>query len=124
MARNVPVRLPNAEDAQIERAKGAEDLLNVDPPGGQGTASVFRSFGFHPSEWEVLARALQNHALENRIEGTTATPFATKYTVTGPAQAPSGDEIRLRTVWIVEQQAERPRLITAYPIEASETDDS
>lgn len=118
------MRLPNAENAQIERAKVVEYLLNVDHPDGRGKARVFRSFGFHPSEWEVMARALQNHALENRVEGTTATPFGTKYTVTGPVQTPSGDEIRLRTVWIVEQKAERPRLITAYPIETSETDAS
>ena len=118
------MRRPNAEDAQIERAKVVESLLNVDHPDGRSKASVFRSFGFHPSEWEILARALQELALENAVEGTTVTPFGTKYTVVGPVQTPRGDELPLRTVWIVEQQAERPRLITAYPIETSETDDS
>lgn len=120
----MPVRLPNAEDAQIERTKGVEYLSNADHPEGRGKARVFQTFGFHPSEWEVLARARQDLALENRGEGTTVTPFGTKYTVVGTVQTPRGDEFSLRTVWIVERQAERPRLITAYPIETSETDDS
>ncbi len=116
--------LPNAEEAHVERKKVVEYLLNVDHPDARGKAHAFHQYGFRSSRWKKFARALRNHALQHPVADTNTTPFGMKYVIEGPIQAPNGEDLHLRSVWITEAEAAAPRLVTAYPIDASETDDS
>lgn len=115
--------LPNAEEARVDRQNVVEYLLNVDHSDAWGKAQVFRKCGFRPSKWEEFARVLRDHASQNHVTDTNSSPFGTKYVVEGSILTPTGDELPLRTVWIIEPDAVRPRLITAYPTDAPETDD-
>ena len=46
------MRLPNADQARIERAKTADYLLSTDHPHGRDKAAAFLRFGFSPERWE------------------------------------------------------------------------
>ncbi len=44
-----------------------------------------------------------------------STPSGTKYKITGPLICPDGRTPRTLTVWIIDDGATDPRLVTAYP---------
>jgi hypothetical protein len=41
--------------------------------------------------------------------------FGTKYVVSDKIRAPTGAEVNVTTIWIVDSTDGRPRLVTAYP---------
>ena len=60
MAQPVParvtVKLPNAENALVERSKVTDYLLAFDHPEGAGKAEFFTRLGFTAAEWEIWRR--------------------------------------------------------------------
>lgn len=74
------------------------------------------SYGFSVQNWEVLAKALRQHAAENKLAKTEQTPFGTRYVVEGPLQTPDGRTPLVRVVWFVERGETVPHLATAYPL--------
>lgn len=63
----------------------------------------------------MLEQGLLNIARSHDVVETSRTPHGTMYVVVGPLVGPSGSTVRLRTVWIVDSGATRPRFVTAYP---------
>lgn len=114
------MRLPNAEEAKVERRKIAEYLLCVSHPDGAAKAEFFGRFGFSLERWEILAEALRKHGQSHGVTKRVESAFGTRYSVDGRLDTPDGRNPSVRTVWIVEKGSRVPRLITAYPVEESE----
>jgi hypothetical protein len=55
------MKLPNAAEAVVERAKIVEYLLNPEHRYGASKARFFSRFGFQAQDWEQLAQALLSH---------------------------------------------------------------
>jgi hypothetical protein len=83
--------LPARELLLVEREKILDYLLNLDHRYGASKARFFGAFGFRRDAWEVLRDALCEH----------------------------GRRPPICTVWQLDANQTAPRLITAYPSEAS-----
>lgn len=114
------MKLPNAQLAIVEREKVTGYLLNAEHRYGASKARFFSEFGFDSSVWEVLAQALLEHGQRHAVSKMRETPFGPRYEVDGELTAPNGRTPRLRTVWQLDYGEVAPRLITAYPLEASD----
>lgn len=108
--------LPRAEDAIVEDSKVSGYLLNFDHDDGKHKAAFFVAFGFSPDQGEQLAEALRSHAIRNDVTKAVASPYGVRYVVEGPMSAPDGREPGVRSVWIIDEGEELPRLVTAYPL--------
>jgi len=111
------MRLPGVSQARVEQSKILEYLLNEDHPEGGSKAAFFRQFGFQRRRWEQFAEALRNHALHHEVRQKVESTHGTRYAIEGPLQSPDGRNPVVRSVWIVEDVATTPRLVTAYPIQ-------
>jgi hypothetical protein len=111
------MRLPHGVNGLVERDKVVKYLMNARHPEGAGKARFFLSLGFRPEEWQALAEALLRVATEGHVVQVIESVHGSKYIVDGPLNAPNGQTVVVRTVWIGEPGQERPRLITAYPRE-------
>jgi len=111
------MNLPNAAAVEIAREKITDYLLNPQHPDGAGKAAFFAAHGFTVEEWQVLADALRRLAASCPVAKKVDSPHGTKYVVDGSLATPVGETPLVRTVWIVDQGADNPRLVTAYPHE-------
>jgi hypothetical protein len=50
------VKLPNVENARIDRTKIVDYLLAIDHPEGAGKATFFLRFGFTIDDWHLPMR--------------------------------------------------------------------
>jgi hypothetical protein len=73
-------------------------------------------FGSSPDAWEVLAEALRVHACAHDVTEVTPTEYGTLYRIEGAMASPEGRQPRVRSIWMVDTGADRPRFITAYPL--------
>jgi hypothetical protein len=83
-------------------------------------ARFFEAFGFRAEAWNVLAEALREHAARHDVTTTTETGFGPRYEIDGNLHAPDGRRPRVRVIWQLDHGEVAPRLITAYPAEASD----
>lgn len=97
----------------MPRAKIEGYLLSDAHPEGRFKARFFRGVGFTAAV--DLERALLEIALQGRVTALTTTGYGQLYVVDGEVASPTGILVALRTVWIVETDANVPRLVTAYP---------
>ena len=116
--------LPNHENAIVPESKITDYLLSPSHPDGRGKAVFFMRFGFSAHTWQQLAEALLRHASEHELTKVELTPFGTRYIIEGTLQTPIGQQPRIRAVWFIESESDVPRLVTAYPVDVRETDDS
>lgn len=107
--------LPNVENAIITEKKLIEYLLSLSHPSGRSKARFFLSIGFKREKYILLCETLLTHARVNEIKSKKSTAFWTKYIIEGDFSAPDGNEYKLISVWIIENQSEIPYLVTAYP---------
>ena len=110
------MRLPNPDAAHVDRNKLTRYLLSETHPIGRWKARFFRGVGFDDAHADVLRQELIAIAKTGEVVDTTRSPHGVKYIVEGVLKAPSGAEVRLRTVWIVHTGEARPRFVTAYPV--------
>jgi hypothetical protein len=111
--------LPNAHLALVEREKITEYLLNPAHLYGASKARFFNRFGFNLADWETLAKALREHGQHYQVSKTCETLFGLRFEVDGELNEPDGRMPRVRTVWQLDHGQVAPRLITSYPLEAS-----
>jgi hypothetical protein len=109
------MKVPNANQAVVEHKKVVDYLLNLIHPDGAPKARFFLSMGFAPDEWQILADNLREMILENDITERIESLHGLKFIVDGPIRTPVGQWPRVRTVWIIDEGASAPRLVTAYP---------
>ncbi|MBM4033270.1 MAG: hypothetical protein FJ291_16015 [Planctomycetes bacterium] len=109
------ITLPNADHARIDSRKITEYLLCSTHPEGASKARFFKGFGFRIEDWQVLAGAIRAHGAAHLVVRVVESAYGTRYTVEGPLETPSGRKPIVRTVWVVDEGPDAPRLITAYP---------
>lgn len=109
--------IPNAQSAFIPPEKLTDYLLNLAHPVGGSKARWFVSIGYDPDDPARLEADLLNVARTSSDYVEEQTGFGVKYVVRGQLASPSGDLANVWTVWIVETNDTRPRLVTAYPDE-------
>jgi hypothetical protein len=110
------MRLPNAAGARLDPEKLTRYLLSDAHPVGRSKAKFFRGIGFDQSNIAVLEQGLVGIVTTEAVVETVASRHAVKYIVDGVITTPSGNRVRLRTVWIVETGQDIPRFVTAYPL--------
>lgn len=110
------MKLPEAEQAIIERGKIADYLLNPGHPDNGGKAAFFGACGFHRDEWDALAHVFRSLAVTGEITKTLDSPHGMKYILDGKITTLTGHQCWLRTIWIVDSGSSQPRLVTAYPL--------
>jgi hypothetical protein len=109
------MKLPNAEQALVEREKIADYLLDAAHPDNGGKADFFGRFGFRREEWKTLADALLKLAREAEVTSSSTSAHGQKFVIIGRIEAPSGRAATVQTIWIVDSGTEAARLVTAYP---------
>ncbi len=109
------MKLPNAEQATVEREKVTEYLLSTTNPSGRSKALFFLRFGFSTDSWEDFAESLRLQASANDVVRIVETIHGPRYSVDGTIVAPDGRTLLVRTVWQFDLGSEYPRLITAHP---------
>ncbi len=109
--------LQNKEQAWVEEMKIIGYLLKSDHPVGGPKAKYFRGCGFSSSEWVGFADALRHHAKHNLVSRVKTTAYATNYSVDCNLPTPDKTNPCIRTVWEIRADDQRPRLITAHPLD-------
>jgi hypothetical protein len=110
------MNLPNIEQVEVPRVKVVDYLLSQTHRDGQHKARFFRRFGFTPTEWQVLAAALKQHAVEHGVAREEPSPFGRRFVVEGIIHCPDGREPLVRSVWFLRSEEIVPRFVTAYPL--------
>ena len=113
------MKLPNANVALVEREKITSYLLDSSHRFGASKARFFMQFGFRVEDREMLAKAFREHAQRHEVSKETEKGFGPRYEIDAEIDAPDGRRLRIRTVWQLDRGQIAPRLITAYPLEAS-----
>ena len=109
------MQLPNCDNAYIPPAKLAEYLLSETHAVGKSKAKFFRTLGFNETNSGDLKHQLLAIAQTEPVTKVLSSPYGTKYVVDGLIKTPDGNSVQVRTVWIVEEDEDRPRFVTAYP---------
>jgi hypothetical protein len=86
---------------------------------GRTKARFFASLGFDRADWSALRRALLALAASGEAEAGERTRFGQKYIVRGTIRGPAGRTGRVLSAWIVLAGEDFPRLVTAYPGDAT-----
>jgi hypothetical protein len=109
------MQLPHRENAVVAPEKLTHYLLSFSHPVGRSKAKFFQSHGFTRQNWALLEAGLLALARVQEVAETETTPHGTKYVLVGPVPTPAGEEVVLRTVWIIDHGQDVPRFVTAYP---------
>jgi hypothetical protein len=112
------MKLPDANQAAVDRGKIADYLLDPGHPDNGGKADFFTQLGFHRERWEVLAAALKALAVSDEVTDASETPHGRKYVITGRIQSPGGKSPLVQSIWIVDKNRDAAGLVTAYPRKA------
>jgi hypothetical protein len=110
------MKLPRNEDAFVPEKKLSDYLMSETHSVGKEKARYFRSLGYSRANLDQLEEALIEIAASNEVSEAIRTPFGTKYVIDGDMITPTGITARLRTIWILEKEENKPCLVTAYPV--------
>lgn len=110
------MKLPNARQARVQREKITGYLLAENPESGRGKPGFFARFGFNAENWRELANALKVVAEGYDVVEILETSFGMKYVIDGQIETPDGRDPYVKTVWQIDWGSDRPRLISAYPL--------
>jgi len=111
------MELPNRSSAQVPLEKVTDYLLSETHAVGKSKARYFRSYGFNDATASDLAEKLLKIAQHAPVDSSERSPYGTKYIVDGELETSNGVMIQVRTIWIIENDTEIPRFVTAYPAE-------
>ena len=108
------MRVPNWEQAVVDRRKLQEYLLSATHSVGRFKARYFSALGYESEQWEVLEADLRK-TLDSEAAEPTDSEFGTKFTIRGNIVGPSGRKATIKTVWIILNNEEILRFVTTYP---------
>ena len=108
--------LPNVDQVVVPRAKVADYLLSQTHRDGRHKAAFFLRFGFTPDNWQEMAAALKQHAVDHDVTREEPSPFGRRLVVEGIMHCPDGREPLVRSVWFLRSEKTVPRFVTAYPL--------
>lgn len=107
--------MPNNELSIVADNKITGYLLSESHEKGKHKANFFKRFGFDLTDIKTIRNALLQHSIEREIEATKETGFVNKYELKCEFQTPDERNPCMVTVWIIENDEEVPKLVTAYP---------
>lgn len=99
----------------IAKDKIENYLLSLTNPYSKSRALFFRSKGFNETNMNLFEKRLLEIIHSNNTSDEEQSAYGRKYIVDGTIQTPCGEDITLRTVWIVEIGRRKPVFVTAYP---------
>jgi len=108
-----PMKLPNADLAEITESKLRDYLLSKDHPVGRFKAAFFARLGYSQESWRRLETDIRR-LLSGDAEEVGSSEYGRKFLVRGTLNGPAG-RANVITAWILLNGEQRPRLITAYP---------
>jgi hypothetical protein len=108
------VKLPGAEQVEIDDRKIRDYLLSPAHPVGRFKARVFAALGFDATMVDAFGAEVRRIALAGDVSAVEDIEFGRKYTVPGELKGPSG-EVPVVTVWIQEPGRAGVRLVTVRP---------
>jgi hypothetical protein len=106
--------IPGAERAIVDAAKVREYLLSPEHRVGSAKARFFAQLGFDQKNWALLQQQLRGFAALDAQIGA-ANRFGQKYIVASTIKGPAGEVSSVVAVWIVLNNEDFPRFVTAYP---------
>jgi hypothetical protein len=107
------MKLPNSENAFIAKEKILDYLL--DEENSKGKSNFFNLFGYFKDNFEDLAKYLIKLSSSGEVSETEHTKFGLKFIISGNIIAPNGRSIVMTSVWIIKNDEDFPRFVTAYP---------
>lgn len=111
------MKLPARDLAHVPERKLTGYLLSLSHPVGGPKARFFRRHGFDDSRADLLRDELLGIARQADVKDTEETAYGTKYVLDGSLTTPRGEDLAIRTVWMIEDRGpDAPRFVTAYPV--------
>ncbi|MCG3130339.1 MAG: hypothetical protein FLDDKLPJ_01094 [Phycisphaerae bacterium] len=108
------MKLPNGDEAYIDRRKLVDYALNPDHDDGKHKAALFRDLlGMTRESVEELISVLRQGALEGEAVPGRRDRYGHRYTVDIDLTGPRGAVV-VRSAWIIRAQEDFPRLVTCY----------
>ena len=108
------MKLPNPNKAVIPQQKIQDYLLSQSHPIGRFKSIIFRDLGYTTDKWELLQSDFTDF-LVKEASHKADTDYGRKYEIRGNITGPKGKTISIVTAWIVLNNEDFPRFITAYP---------
>jgi hypothetical protein len=108
-------KLPNADKAIIEAGKLKDYILSPVHPVGRFKAAFFRKLGYSFANWEVLEQHLRDLILTEDFTKTEEIHYGKKFIIEGQLECPSGEKVKVVTVWVILEGDNIPRFVTVYP---------
>jgi hypothetical protein len=109
------MKIPNNTEAIVDANKITDYLLSETHEQGKSKAAFFKRFGFDSSSSTIFEEALKTHAVDREIVKENDSPYGKKYQLECDIDTPDERNPCIVSVWIVENDSDEPRLITAYP---------
>jgi len=109
-------RLPEKIELAISEAKIRDYLLSTSHPVARHKARFFRSLGFDQQHWALLMERLQEQARLNEAE-LVVSEYGRKFVFRTLLTGPNGRSAELVSVWILVDNGQTARFVTAYPKE-------
>ena len=109
------VVLPNASKAEIDPAKVHNYLLSSSHPIGRFKQPFFVALGYSGDRWQQLEADLLDLATTGDAQIGQKTEYGQKYEVRGILEGPSGRSAEVVSVWIILENEDIPRFVTAFP---------
>lgn len=107
--------MPNRNTSNVEDQKITGYLLNPNHKDGAPKEKFFTMHGFSLEEIEVFRTALINHAINRVVAEQMTSPYGKKYILVCEVETPDKRNPCIKSIWIINQGEENPRLISAYP---------
>lgn len=108
-------KVPNRNKPIIVPEKIKNYILSPTHPVGRFKAVYFKKFGYTADKWELFAKELKFILSNNDIVKITKTEYGVKYEVAGVITGINNKNSIIVTVWIIVNNEQYPRFITAYP---------
>ena len=112
--RHLEVKLPRADDVEIDDKKVRDYLLSPTHPVGRFKARLFVALGFNLEMPGPFVAELRRSAQAGEVQSERDTKHDRKYTVLGTLRGPS-DSLEVITVWFRDSGREGVRLVTVRP---------
>jgi len=108
------MKLPHGEQAVVDVVKLTDYCLDPDHPRGKHKARVFQAAcGLTVEHAEWLRQQLLDAAEQADAFPADSLGFGARYVIELMVQGPSGSA-RVRSAWIIRQNEEFPRFVSAY----------
>ncbi|MEO8513064.1 MAG: DUF6883 domain-containing protein [Ignavibacteria bacterium] len=110
------------DEIEISENKLVGYILNSSHIDGVHKAKFFEKFGFTPTNWIELQKALKTHVEKRENLEVDTNAYGKKYIIFGTIDALDGRRPKIRSVWFIENKEKILKFVTAYPIKDDKRD--